>query len=182
MNQGPTTAPASRLLLSPCFTHPRPPSLTAARRRPHHKCWGARDALRTFGPNGDPEGCVRERQMRRVWVGAIGLVLAVGDAGAQGPPRARRDEQAVDALHGVRVPDPYRWLEEMGSEETRQWVAAQDAYARRFVAGLPTRQALRDRIAAIAAVERIGAPVVRGGRYFTTRFGAAGPGASAALL
>ncbi|HKG92053.1 MAG TPA: hypothetical protein VKA84_09190 [Gemmatimonadaceae bacterium] len=120
--------------------------------------------------------------MRRVWVGAIGLVLAVGDAGAQGPPRARRDEQAVDVLHGVRVPDPYRWLEEMGAEDTKRWVEEQDAYARRFAAGHPGRQALRDRLAAIASAERLGPPVVRGGRHFMTRFGAGGPGASSVLL
>ena len=41
------------------------------------------------------------------------------------PPPARREE-VVDILHGVEVPDPYRWLEDGDAAEVRQWVAAQN--------------------------------------------------------
>src|SRR3954465_8685901 len=42
------------------------------------------------------------------------------------PPNSRRD-QVVDHLHGVEIADPYRWLEDGTSDETRAWTAAQNA-------------------------------------------------------
>ena len=44
-------------------------------------------------------------------------------------PPARADD-LVETLHGVPVPDPYRWLEDPGSPETRAWVEAQNALTR----------------------------------------------------
>lgn len=98
-------------------------------------------------------------------------------APAQSPPRAERGDH-VDVYHGVPVPDPYRWLEDMGSQETQQWVRAQDEYARRFAAGYSRRDEFRRRIERIASVRRFGTPVKRGGRYFFSRFSASGPGTS----
>lgn len=60
-------------------------------------------------------------------------------------PAARRSEDA-DVLHGVRVADPYRWLES-DSEETKAWVEAQDRRARRELEKVPGR---REMIAALA--------------------------------
>ncbi len=42
-----------------------------------------------------------------------------------GPPPARRGEEH-DLLHGVRVPDPYRWLEDESAPEVEVWTAGQD--------------------------------------------------------
>ena len=33
----------------------------------------------------------------------------------------------MNTLHGVEIPDPYRWLEDQNSAETRAWIDAQDA-------------------------------------------------------
>ena len=54
-------------------------------------------------------------------------------------PPARADD-LVETLHGVPVPDPYRWLEEAGSPETRAWVDAQNALTRSQLDG-PARDA-----------------------------------------
>lgn len=53
-------------------------------------------------------------------------------------PPARRCDQ-VDVYHGVEIADPYRWLEDESSPETKAWLAAQDEVARKFFESLPER-------------------------------------------
>src|SRR5512143_83968 len=60
-------------------------------------------------------------------------------------PAAPRGD-AVDAIHGTKVADPYRWLEEEKSPATRAWVDAEDQLARRFLAALPARDAIAKRL------------------------------------
>ena len=55
-------------------------------------------------------------------------------------PLARR-EAVVDVLHGVEVPDPYRWLEDGGSPECQSWVTGQNAHTRSLIDGRPERSA-----------------------------------------
>ena len=83
-------------------------------------------------------------------------------------PAARRD-QVVDLLHGVEVPDPYRWLEEIDSPETRAWVEAQNELTFGYLGGIPARERLRQRLTELWDYERFGVPFKRGGRYFFTR-------------
>ena len=68
----------------------------------------------------------------------------------------------------VRVPDPYRWLEDPDSPETRRWVEAQNAVTEDFLAALPARAAYRERLTALWDYPRDGLPWERGGRYFRT--------------
>jgi prolyl oligopeptidase len=82
-------------------------------------------------------------------------------------PDAPRGD-VVDTLHGVKIADPYRWLEEMDSQQTRDWVAAQNALADKHVATLANRDALRKRIGELMSYEKNGVPYERGGRYFWT--------------
>ena len=60
------------------------------------------------------------------------------------PPAARRDD-VVDHVHGVAVPDPYRWLEDAEAPETRAWVAAHNARTRAVLDADPGRPMLVDR-------------------------------------
>jgi len=80
-------------------------------------------------------------------------------------PDARRVE-LVDTLHGVAVPDPYRWLEDLRSEETRRFAATQNDLFDRWLARVPEREAFRRRIGEIADVERNGPFYLRGDRVF----------------
>ncbi len=82
-----------------------------------------------------------------------------------GPALARRDD-IVEPLHGVDVADPYRWLEDGKSEETKAWLAKMDAYARSEIEKMPTRAALEKRLKELSYIESVGAPIYRGGRYF----------------
>ncbi|MDX1661337.1 MAG: prolyl oligopeptidase family serine peptidase [Gemmatimonadota bacterium] len=94
------------------------------------------------------------------------------------PPEAPRGD-VVDTLHGERVADPYRWMEEMTSDRTLRWAREQDAYARRFVRRIADREAIGERIERIARVRRLTAPRAAGDRLFYLRFPAAGgPGTS----
>src|SRR5439155_291537 len=54
-----------------------------------------------------------------------GYWLEASDTKMKYPP-ARRSDQ-IDTLHGVRIEDPYRWLEDPDSAETKAWVAAENA-------------------------------------------------------
>jgi hypothetical protein len=55
-----------------------------------------------------------------------------------GYPAARRAD-LVEDLHGQRVPDPYRWLEDAASAETQEWLQAQDRLWASAEEGLPGR-------------------------------------------
>ncbi|WP_338662043.1 prolyl oligopeptidase family serine peptidase [Pararoseomonas sp. SCSIO 73927] len=85
-------------------------------------------------------------------------------------PETRRVD-AVEERFGVRVADPYRWLESDArtDPEVAAWAAAQDRLARSYLAGLPGRDAFRERLAALVDHERLTPPEKRGNRYFFTR-------------
>jgi prolyl oligopeptidase len=75
----------------------------------------------------------------------------------------------VEQVAGHRVADPYRWLEDPGSEETRAWLAAQDTLAAGHLAALPARAALAARIAELTATGLVSSPIWRGERRFFLR-------------
>jgi len=82
---------------------------------------------------------------------------------------ATRIGEDIEVYHGIEIPDPYRWLEDPDSDETRRWVEAQNACTFGFLEQIPGRQRLRQRLTKLWNYERYGVPLVRGGRYFFTR-------------
>jgi prolyl oligopeptidase len=80
-------------------------------------------------------------------------------------PPARLDD-AYDDYHGTRVADPYRWLEDPDSPETRQWIDAQVRVCNAYLAGVPQRAALRARIERLWDYEKFELPEREGGRTF----------------
>jgi prolyl oligopeptidase len=83
-------------------------------------------------------------------------------------PHARR-EDLVEDLHGERVPDPYRWLEDGDSEETAAWQRAQDELFEQARAGWTAREHFAGRVAELLRTGHQGPPVWRGERSFFTR-------------
>ncbi|HXN34259.1 MAG TPA: prolyl oligopeptidase family serine peptidase [Polyangiaceae bacterium] len=80
-------------------------------------------------------------------------------------PSARRGDQADD-IHGVRVFDPYRWLEDGASDEVKKWTSDQDAFARAFLSKLAGRDEIAARFRELFYVENAGTPQHRGKRWF----------------
>ncbi|MBZ6065072.1 prolyl oligopeptidase family serine peptidase [Aeromonas schubertii] len=77
-------------------------------------------------------------------------------------PHTRQGEER-DTHFGTSVPDPYRWLEDDRSPETAAWVAAQNAVTFDYLARIPYRPALRERLASAWNYPREGAPFSEGG-------------------
>ncbi|WP_369252345.1 prolyl oligopeptidase family serine peptidase [Geodermatophilus amargosae] len=85
----------------------------------------------------------------------------------------------VEDLHGHRVADPYRWLEDAGDPRTQAWTAAEDALTADVLGALPLRADLAARLERLVHAGAVGVPVHRGGRAFSTR---RDPGQEHALL
>src|SRR5690349_7011053 len=71
---------------------------------------------------------------------------------------ATRQDNVRETLHGTEVIDPYRWLEDQDSPETRAWLAAQNRYADSVFSTLPDRDAIRQRLSSLMTVDSIAAP------------------------
>ena len=80
-------------------------------------------------------------------------------------PEARMGD-VVDTYHGVDVADPYRWLEDPNSEETRTWVDKQVALTSGWLHGIPRRAWVKERLQKLWNYERFSSPSKKGGRYF----------------
>jgi prolyl oligopeptidase len=83
-------------------------------------------------------------------------------------PVARKGDQ-VDDYHGVKVADPYRWLEDLDSEETRAWVEAENKLTFGYLESIPQRTAIKERLTKLWNYEKYGIPFKEGNRYFYTR-------------
>jgi len=85
-------------------------------------------------------------------------------------PETRRVDQ-VDEQFGVKVADPYRWLENdvRKDPEVRAWVDAENAVTNAYLATLPGRDVFKARMTQLFDYERFGVPVKKGGHYFYSR-------------
>ena len=101
---------------------------------------------------------------------ALALVVVVATTGYSqtdaSPDKAltypkTRTVDHVDELHGVKVADPYRWLEDMESEETAKWVEAQNKVTFAYLKEIPSRKKINDRITKLWDYEKYGVPLKR---------------------
>ncbi|MFH1312449.1 MAG: prolyl oligopeptidase family serine peptidase [Candidatus Eisenbacteria bacterium] len=87
---------------------------------------------------------------------------------AQAPPETRVDN-VTEEIHGVEIVDPYRWLEDQNSAETRAWIEAQNAYTQSFLSSLPGRETIRQELTDLIRIDTVDIPIARNGRYFFVR-------------
>ncbi|MFT6863622.1 MAG: prolyl oligopeptidase [Akkermansiaceae bacterium] len=103
---------------------------------------------------------------------AVLLTMTIASLAGKESPFSYPDSRpgdTVEVLHGVEVPDPYRWLEDLNSKETAQWVKAQNDLTETYLNKIPGRDALDQHLTKLWNVERFGVPFYEGGRYFFTR-------------
>src|SRR5436190_10414827 len=83
-------------------------------------------------------------------------------------PAARKSD-VVDDYHGTTVADPYRWLEDPDSPESRAWIEAQNKVTFDYLGKIPARAKIQKRLTELWNYERFGVPSKEGHRYFLTR-------------
>ncbi|MGI8603795.1 MAG: prolyl oligopeptidase family serine peptidase [Verrucomicrobiales bacterium] len=100
-------------------------------------------------------------------IGPLLICQVVAEPVLKYPATQRLD--LIEKLHGVDVPDPYRWLEETDSAPARQWIEAQAELARGYLSKLPGRPALRKRIEELWNYDKHGLPDKIKGRLFYSK-------------
>ena len=77
-----------------------------------------------------------------------------------------KESDVVDEYHGTKVPDPYRWLEDLDSKETVAWVGEQNRLTESYLSRQPIREHLRRRIQRLWNFKKTNLPVIEDGRLF----------------
>jgi prolyl oligopeptidase len=72
----------------------------------------------------------------------------------------------IDDYHGKKVADPYRWLEDADSPQTKAWVEAENALTFGYLSTIPERDAIRRRLTEVWNYPKYAAPFKEGNRYF----------------
>ncbi|GAB3453108.1 prolyl oligopeptidase family serine peptidase [Massilia terrae] len=108
-----------------------------------------------------------------------GLIAAVGAGAATAQtcpaygepltyPVVKKVDQ-TDNYHGTAIADPYRWLEDANSADTHSWVEAENKVTQAYLATIPQRDPIRQRLTQLWNFERYSVPFREGGRYFYSR-------------
>jgi prolyl oligopeptidase len=93
---------------------------------------------------------------------------AIAQLAAQSPlhyPVARKSDQ-TDSYFGTTVADPYRWLEDTDSPETRKWIEAENAVTFQYLGAIPERASIKEQLTRIWNYPKYNAPLKRGKDYF----------------
>ena len=106
---------------------------------------------------------------------SLQLLLMVSTSVAMGQntqplsyPNARKTDQ-VDTYHGTQVKDPYRWLEDDRSAETADWVKAENNVTFNYLAQIPYRKQMQDRLEQVYNYPKYSAPNRRGDWYYFSK-------------
>ena len=83
-------------------------------------------------------------------------------------PETRKVDQ-IDNYHGTIVADPYRWLEDPNSAETKEWIKKQNQLTQSYLADIPEKNKIKERLKELWDYPRAYAPHKVNGRYFQLR-------------
>jgi prolyl oligopeptidase len=85
--------------------------------------------------------------------------------GAMRYPNSPKVDQ-IDKYHGIDVPDPYRWLEDPDSDESKAWIEAQNQVTFDYLQHIPERESIKQRLTKLWDYEKYSVPFKEGDRYF----------------
>ena len=80
-----------------------------------------------------------------------------------------RTVDVVEDLHGVKVADPYRWMEDLDAPELKEWIDAENEITFGYLESSPYREAIKKRLTKLWDYEKFGMPRKYGDRYFYAR-------------
>ncbi len=83
-------------------------------------------------------------------------------------PVANKTDQ-TDDYFGTKVADPYRWLEDDNSQETAEWVKAENEVTFGYLSQIPFREKIKERLTKIWDYPKYGVPFKQGGKYFFSK-------------
>ncbi|HEV2280230.1 MAG TPA: prolyl oligopeptidase family serine peptidase [Acidobacteriaceae bacterium] len=93
-----------------------------------------------------------------------------GDNGVTLPPPPVAAVHAVtDAYNGTKVDDPYRWLEDAHSPDTRAWIDEENAYTQQYLSQIHNRPEIVQQLTALERVDEYSMPQIRAGKYFFSK-------------
>jgi len=75
----------------------------------------------------------------------------------------------VDDYHGIKVDDPYRWLEDDNSKETKTWVESQNKVTNQFLAQISYKDKVKERLTALWNFDKMSTPFKKGKLFFSFR-------------
>ncbi|MEQ1763119.1 MAG: prolyl oligopeptidase family serine peptidase [Pyrinomonadaceae bacterium] len=85
------------------------------------------------------------------------ITASIPAQNGSGYPKAKKVDQ-VDDYHGVKVQDPYRWMEDTASADTQGWIEQQNKVTDAYLATIPEREKIKARLTELWNYERFGAP------------------------
>src|SRR5271167_4520202 len=82
------------------------------------------------------------------------------------PPPPTEAKPVTETIHGTTITDPYRWLEDAKSPETRAWIGQQMKYTEQYLSQVKIRPQIVQELSRLERVENYSIPIERGGSYF----------------
>lgn len=115
-----------------------------------------------------------------LWIAAISFLAACGPQSGNRQqnndpafnkipvtyPFSKKDTSIIDDYFGQKIADPYRWLEDDQSAETKDWVAKQNLVTFGYLSQIPFRESLKKRLSDVFNYEKFGTPFKKAGKYY----------------